>query len=37
MDPGVLLVSSFDWYTGLSVSFVTGQSNYFGCGFTTYD
>ncbi len=26
---------SFDWFTGLSVSFVIGQSNYFGFGFMT--
>ena len=26
---------SFDWFTGLSVSFVIGQSDYFGFGFTT--
>ncbi len=25
----------FDWFTGFSVSFVIGQSNYFGFGFTT--
>jgi len=35
------LANSFDWFTGLGVSFVTGQSNYFGfgCGFgfTTLD
>lgn len=35
------LGNSFDWFTGLGVSFVTGQSNYFGfgCGFgfTTLD
>ena len=26
---------SFDWFTGLSVSFVIGQRSYFGFGFTT--
>ena len=26
---------SFDWFTGLSVSFVTGQSDYFDFRFTT--
>ena len=30
-----VLSSSFDWLTGWPVSFVTGQSNYFGFGFTT--
>ena len=30
-----VFASSFDWFTGLSVSFVIGQSNYFGFGFTT--
>ena len=28
--------SSFDWFTGLSVSFVIGQSDYFGFGLTTF-
>ena len=28
---------SFDWFTGLSPSFLIGQSNYFGFGFTTLD
>ena len=27
----------FDWFTGLSPSFVIGQSNYFGFGFTILD
>ncbi len=27
--------SRFDWFTGLPVSFVIGQSNYFAFGFTT--
>ena len=27
--------SCFDWFTGLSVSFVIGRSDYFGFGFTT--
>ena len=27
--------SSFDWFTGLSPSFLIGQSSYFGFGFTT--
>ncbi len=30
-----VFASSFDWLTGLSVSFVIGQSNYFAFGFTT--
>ena len=30
-----LITSSFDWCTGLSPSFLIGQSNYFGFGFTT--
>ena len=30
-----VFASSFDWFTGLSVSFVIGQSDYFGFGFTT--
>ena len=30
-----IFASSFDWFTGLSVSFVIGQSNYFGFGYTT--
>ena len=29
--------SSFDWFTGLSPSFLIGQSNYFGFDFTTLD
>ena len=29
--------SSFDWLTGLFPSFLIGQSNYFGFGFTTLD
>ena len=33
--PATLFFSSFDWFTGLSVSFVIGQSDYFGFGFTT--
>ena len=32
-----VITSSFDWFTGLSPSFLTGQSNYFGFGFTTLD
>ena len=28
--------SSFGWFTGLSSSFLIGQSNYFGFGFTTF-
>ena len=31
------LTSNFDWFTGLSLSFLNGQSNYFGFGFTTLD
>ena len=27
------ITSSFDWFTGLSPSFLIGQSNYFGFGF----
>ena len=30
-----VITSSFDWFTGLSSSFLIGQSNYFGFGFTT--
>ena len=30
-----VITSSFDWFTGLSPSFLIGQSNYFGFGFTT--
>jgi len=30
-----VITSSFDWFTGLSVSFKIGESNYFGFGFTT--
>ena len=29
-----LITSSFDWFTGLSPSFLIGQSNYFAFGFT---
>ena len=32
-----VITSSFDWLTGLSPSFLIGQSNYFGFGFTTLD
>ena len=32
-----VISSSFDWFTGLSPSFLIGQSNYFGFGFTTLD
>ena len=32
-----VLASSFDWLTGLSVSSVIGQSDYFGFGFTKAD
>ena len=32
-----VITSSFDWFTGLSLSFLIGQSNYFGFGFTTLD
>ena len=31
----LVFASSFDWFTGLSVSFGIGQSDYFGFGFTT--
>ena len=30
-----VITSSFDWFTGLSPSFLIGQSNYFGFGFMT--
>ena len=30
-----VFASSFDWFTGLFVSFVIAQSDYFGFGFTT--
>ena len=30
-----VFTSSFDWFFGLSVFFVIGQSDYFGFGFTT--
>ncbi len=30
-----VFASSFDWFTGLSMSFLIGQSNYFSFGFTT--
>ena len=30
-----VITSSFDWFAGLSQSFLIGQSNYFGFGFTT--
>ena len=32
-----VITSSFDLFTGLSPSFLIGQSNYFGFGFTTLD
>ena len=32
-----VITSSFDWFTGLSPSFLIGQSNYFGFSFTTFD
>ena len=32
-----VITSTFDWFTGLSPSFLIGQSNYFGFGFTTLD
>ena len=32
-----VITSRFDWFTGLSPSFLIGQSNYFGFGFTTLD
>ena len=32
-----VITSSFDWFTGLSPSFLIGQSNSFGFGFTTLD
>ena len=32
-----VITSSFNWFTGLSLSFLIGQSNYFGFGFTTLD
>ena len=30
-----VITSSFDWFTGLSPSFLIGKGNYFGFGFTT--
>ena len=33
--PGALFASSFDWFTGLPVSFLIGQSVYFGYRFRT--
>ena len=30
-----VITLSFDWFTGLPPSFLIGQSNYFGFGFTT--
>ncbi len=33
--PASVLALSFDWCTGLSVSFVIGQSGYFGLGLIT--
>ena len=30
-----VITSSFDWFTEFSPSFLIGQSNYFGFGFTT--
>ena len=33
-----VITSSFDWFTGLSPSFLIGRrNNYFGFGFTTLD
>ena len=32
-----VITSSFDWFTGLSSSFLIGQSNYFGFGLTKLD
>ena len=32
-----VITSSFDWFTGLSPSFLIGQNNYFGFGFTILD
>ena len=32
-----VITSSFDWFTGLSPSFLIGQSNYLGFDFTTLD
>ena len=29
-----VITLSFDWFTGLSLSILIGQSNYFGFGFT---
>ena len=31
-----VITSSFDWFTGLSPSFLSGKSNYFGFGFTSH-
>ena len=33
----LVITSSFDWFTVLSPSFLIGESNYFGFGFTTLD
>ena len=30
-----VITSGFDWFAGLSQSFLIGKSNYFGFGFTT--
>ena len=32
-----VITSNFDWFIGLSLSFLIGQSNYFGFGFATVD
>ncbi len=35
--PATLFASSFGWFTGLSVSFVIGQSDNLGFGFTAHN
>ena len=32
-----VITLNFEWFTGLSLSYLIGQSNYFGLGFTTLD
>ena len=33
----LVITASFDWFAGLSPTFLIGQSNYFGFGFTALD
>ena len=37
LDAPFLFALSFDWFPKWSMSFVIGQSDYFGFGFTTID